>query len=134
MSSEHQYVIALFNAIASLRRVFERITFNLHCKTSIKCLRPCLNIFKLFYHIVVGLMSRLHIYEERTGKYLSYFKHYVSNARVIVDVGCGAGAFSKALARQGRLVIALDIEERLLRGIENPYIEKVCGCPPPPPP
>jgi len=86
-----------------------------------------LNIFKLFYHIVVGLMGRLHVYEERTGKYLSYFKHYVSNARVIVDVGCGAGAFSRALARQGRLVIALDIEERLLREIENPYIEKVCA-------
>jgi len=73
------------------------------------------------------LLSRLHVYEERTGKYLSYFKRYVSNARVIVDVGCGEGAFSKALARQERLVIAIDIEKRLLREIENPYIEKVCA-------
>ena len=85
-----------------------------------------MNIFKLFYHIVVGLMGRLHVYEKRTGKYLSCFKHHVGNARVIVDVGCGVGAFSKALARQGLLVVALDIEERLLREIENPYIEEVC--------
>jgi len=86
-----------------------------------------LNIFKLFYHIAVGLMSRLHVYEERTCKYLSYFKRYVNNAKVIVDVGCGAGAFSKALARQERLVIAIDMEKRLLREIENPYIERVCA-------
>jgi len=86
-----------------------------------------MNIFKLFYHIVVGLMGRLQIYEERTGKYLSYFKRYVGDAKVIVDVGCGEGAFSRALAYEGRLVIALDIEKRLLREIENPYIEKVCA-------
>ena len=85
-----------------------------------------MNVFKLFYHIVVGLMSRLHVYEERTGKYLSCFKRYVSNARVIADIGCGTGAFSKALARQGRLVIALDIEEKLLRGIEKIRISKRC--------
>jgi ubiquinone/menaquinone biosynthesis C-methylase UbiE len=84
-----------------------------------------MNIFKLFYHIVVGLMGRLHVYEERTGKYLSYFKHHIGNAKVIVDVGCGEGAFSRALAYEGRLVIALDIEKRLLREIEN--IEKVCA-------
>jgi 2-polyprenyl-3-methyl-5-hydroxy-6-metoxy-1,4-benzoquinol methylase len=77
--------------------------------------------------MAVGLVSRLHVYEERTGKYLSYFKHYVDNAKVIVDVGCGTGAFSKALVRQGRLVIAIDIERRLLREIENSYIEKVCA-------
>jgi ubiquinone/menaquinone biosynthesis C-methylase UbiE len=44
-----------------------------------------------------------------------------------VDVGCGAGAFSKALASNSHLVIALDIESRLLRGFEDPYIEKVCA-------
>ena len=70
-----------------------------------------MNIFKLFYHIAVGLMGRLHVYEERTGKYLSYFKHHIGNAKVIVDVGCGAGAFSKALARQERLIIAIDVEK-----------------------
>ena len=86
-----------------------------------------MNNFRLFYHIVVGLMGRLHVYEERTGKYLSYFKHHIGNAKVIVDVGCGPGAFSKALARQERLVIAIDVEKRLLREIENPYIEKVCA-------
>ena len=72
-------------------------------------------------------MNRLHVYEERTDKYLSYFKHYVNSARVIVDVGCGAGAFSKALACGKRLVIALDIEEEPLREIENSHIERVCA-------
>jgi 2-polyprenyl-3-methyl-5-hydroxy-6-metoxy-1,4-benzoquinol methylase len=75
--------------------------------------------------MVVRLMSRLHVYEERTGNYLSHFKHYVEDARIVVDVGCAVGAFSKALARQERLVIAIDIESSLLREIENPYIEKV---------
>jgi len=70
-----------------------------------------LNVFELFYHIAVGLMGRLHVYEERTGKYLSHFKRYVDDGRVIVDVGCGAGAFSKALARQERLIIAIDVEK-----------------------
>jgi len=32
--------------------------------------------------MVVGLMSSLHVYEKRTGNYLSHFKHYV-------DEGCG---------------------------------------------
>ena len=86
-----------------------------------------MNIFKLFYDIAVGLLSRLHVYEERTGKYLSHFKHCVDDAKVILDVGCGVGAFSKALAHQPLLVIALDIKRRPLREIENPYIEKVCA-------
>jgi ubiquinone/menaquinone biosynthesis C-methylase UbiE len=85
------------------------------------------NIFKLLYGIAVSLMSRLHVYEGRTCKYLSQFKHYVDDAEVIVDAGCGVGTFSKALASQGRLVIALDIEKRLLGEIENSYIEKVCA-------
>jgi len=88
-----------------------------------------LSIFKLFYYIVIGLMGRLHVYEKRTGNYLSHFKHHVGNAKVIVDVGYGASTFSKALACQERLVIALDIEERLLRGIENPYIERCVRMP-----
>ena len=56
--------------------------------------------------MAVSLLSRLHVYEERMGKYLSCFKHYVDDARVIVDVGCGEGAFSRALACRKRLVIA----------------------------
>jgi ubiquinone/menaquinone biosynthesis C-methylase UbiE len=86
-----------------------------------------LNIFKLFYGKVVGLLDKLHIYEERTGKYLNYFKHYVDDARMVVDVGCGTGVFSKALASWERLIIALDIESRLLRGFEDPYIERICA-------
>jgi ubiquinone/menaquinone biosynthesis C-methylase UbiE len=77
--------------------------------------------------MVVGLLSRLHTYEERTGKYLNYFKHYVDDARIIVDVGCGTGVFSKALACWERLVIAVDIESRLLREFKGSYIEKVCA-------
>lgn len=86
-----------------------------------------MNIFKLFYSMAVSLLSRFHVYEERTGKYLSHFKHYVDGAEVIVDVGCGTGAFSKALACQKRLVIALDIEKKLLKEIESSYIERMCA-------
>jgi ubiquinone/menaquinone biosynthesis C-methylase UbiE len=77
--------------------------------------------------MVVGLLDRLHIYEERTDKYLNHFKHYVGDAGIVVDAGCGTGAFSKGLASNRHLVIALDIESRLLRGFEDPYIEKVCA-------
>jgi len=63
----------------------------------------------------------------RTGKYLSYFKHYVDSARMVVDVGCGAGTFSRALACRQRLVIALDVGGRLLEGIKNPYVERICA-------
>jgi SAM-dependent methyltransferase len=86
-----------------------------------------LNIFKLFYGAAVGLLSRFRAYEGRTGKYLSHFKRYVDDARVIVDVGCGSGAFSKALACEKRLVIALDIEKRLLKEIEGSFIERMCA-------
>lgn len=86
-----------------------------------------MNIFKLFYNTAVNLLSRLHVYEERTGKYLSHFKHYIDDAEVVVDVGCGAGAFSKALTCKKRLVIALDIEKRLLKEIESSYIERICA-------
>jgi len=72
-------------------------------------------------------MDRLHVYEERTDKYLSYIKHYVNSARIVVDVGCGAGTFSKALAHRQRLVIALDVEKKPLKEIENPYIERLCA-------
>jgi len=54
--------------------------------------------------MAIGLISKFNVYEERTGKYLSYFKHYVGNAKVIVDVGCGEGAFSRALACRKHLV------------------------------
>jgi ubiquinone/menaquinone biosynthesis C-methylase UbiE len=72
-------------------------------------------------------MGRLHVYEERTDKYLSCFKQYVDNAKIVVDVGCGTGTFSKALAYGRRLVIALDIQEKLLREIEEENIHKVCA-------
>ena len=69
--------------------------------------------------MTVDLMDRLHVYEERAGQYLSYFKHYVDSARMVVDVGCGAGTFSRALACRQRLVIALDVAGRLLEEIKK---------------
>ena len=86
-----------------------------------------LNIFKLFYRKVVGLMDRLHIYEERTGKYVGCFKRYVDNARILLDVGCGPGAFSEALAYGERLVVALDIDREVLRKFEGENIERICA-------
>jgi ubiquinone/menaquinone biosynthesis C-methylase UbiE len=58
---------------------------------------------------------------------LSHFKRYVDEAEVIVDVGCGSGAFSKALVCEKRLVIALDIEKRLLKEVEGSFIERMCA-------
>jgi len=55
------------------------------------------------------------------------FRPYVNNAKVIVDIGCGAGTFSKVIADGKRLIIALDIQVKLLRGIEGPSIEKICA-------
>jgi len=75
----------------------------------------------------VGLMSKLRVYEERTYEYVRLFERYISGARIILDVGCGTGAFSKAVVSRERLVIALDIDGDALRRIENNYIEKVCA-------
>ena len=61
-------------------------------------------------------MDRLHVYEERSGQYLSYFKHYVDSARMVVNVECSADIFSRALARRQRLVIALDVTREAVRG------------------
>jgi len=79
--------------------------------------------------MTVGLMDRLHVYEERTGKYLSYFKYNVDGARIVVDVGCGAGTFSRALGCRQRLVIALDVEIRLLKEIENCILKEYARMP-----
>ena len=86
-----------------------------------------MNIFRLFYDVVARLLSRLHIYEERTVKHLNRFKYYADGARIVVGVGCGTGAFSKALASNRHPVIALDMESRLLREFKGSYIEKVCA-------
>jgi len=77
--------------------------------------------------MVVGLMNRLQVYKRRTGKYLSHFKRHANSAKVIVDVGCGEGAFSKALAVGKRLIVAIDIDKELLREIKDPHIEEVCA-------
>jgi len=72
-------------------------------------------------------MGRLHVYEKRAGKYVSYFKHYVNSATIVVEVGCGVGVLSKVLAYGKRPVIAIDIERKLLKEIKKPYIERICA-------
>jgi len=85
------------------------------------------NIFKDFYHIAVSLMDKLGAYENRADKYVNCFRRYVNDAKVAADMGCGPGTFSGALADKERLVIALDVEKQLLRGLKEPGIEKVCA-------
>ncbi len=84
-----------------------------------------LNLFRSFYHLSVDLMSRLHAYETRMTMYLLLFKPYVEEASIVADIGCGAGVFSMALAREGRLTIALDIQGEVLRRIEGSKVERV---------
>lgn len=70
-------------------------------------------------------MDRLGAYEGRTDKYLNCFRRYIEDAGVVIDVGCGPGIFSRALANKRRLIIALDIEEENLRKIKDLDVEKV---------
>jgi 2-polyprenyl-3-methyl-5-hydroxy-6-metoxy-1,4-benzoquinol methylase len=62
---------------------------------------------------------------------LSHFKRHVDDAEVIVDIGCGSGAFSKALACEKRLVIALDIAKRLLKEVEARLLKGFAQMPTP---
>ncbi|MEM1588476.1 MAG: class I SAM-dependent methyltransferase [Candidatus Bathyarchaeia archaeon] len=75
----------------------------------------CLNIFKIFYCMMESLIDAFGAYNERTGKYLACFRRDIDNASVILDIGCGSGIFSRALANKKRLVIALDIQKQSLR-------------------
>jgi len=87
-----------------------------------------LSVVKLFYRSVVGLLSKLRVYEERTDTYVRLFERWISSAGVLLDVGCGTGAFSRAVASGGRLVVALDIDESVLRKIDaSESIERVCA-------
>lgn len=87
-----------------------------------------MSVVKLFYRRVVGLLSKLRVYEERTDAYVRLFERYISGAGVLLDVGCGTGAFSRAVASGGRLVVALDIDENVLRKIDSSEsIERVCA-------
>jgi SAM-dependent methyltransferase len=72
-------------------------------------------------------MGKLKAYEGRRDRYLECFKPYVNNASVVVDLGCGSGIFSKALADGKRVVIALDIQKQLLRGTEGTTLERICA-------
>ncbi len=86
-----------------------------------------MNISKLFYHTIVGLVKRLHLYETRTNMYLGYIKQYVEKSNVLVDIGCGSGVFSRAFEDGQRLIIALDVDEKLLKNIKGMTSERICG-------
>ena len=46
---------------------------------------------------------------------------------LVLDVGCGGGAFSNALAQMKRSVIALDIRKDWPRKIESSSLERICA-------
>ncbi len=73
------------------------------------------------------MMRKFGVYEKRQDEYLKYFKPYIRREDIVVDLGCGPDAFSKALTGEGRLVVALDIQERLLREIEDVGLERILG-------
>jgi len=86
-----------------------------------------LNFGSTYYQIIVRLLHKLRAYERREDLYISAFRRYVNLAETILDVGCGSGTFSKALAREDRLVVALDINKELLRQLSSGSIERICA-------
>ena len=85
------------------------------------------NIFGLFYQKGVNLMHRLGAYRERSSRYLRAFREYIKDSKIVLDVGCGNGTFSKALDDGNRLIVALDISMESLRKIEGRGIERLCA-------
>jgi len=63
----------------------------------------------------------------RCAKVLELFQTNIDGAKIVADVGCGTGAFGKALACGKRLVIVLDVEEGALRKTKNSWIGRVCA-------
>ena len=86
-----------------------------------------MNISKLTYYSIAGLSNHLHLYEARTNMYLGYIKQYVEKSNVLVDIGCGSGVFSRAFEDGQRLIIALDVDEKLLKNIKGMTSERICG-------
>lgn len=85
------------------------------------------NIFGLFYQKGVNLMHRLGAYRERSSRYLRAFREYIKDSKIVLDVGCGNGTFSKALDDGNRLIVALDILMEPLRKIEGLDIKRLCA-------
>ena len=73
------------------------------------------------------LLTRIRAYEKRTDRYLAVLKRYVDLGETVLDVGCGSGIFSRALARGNRLFVALDINEKSLRKLSSEYVERICA-------
>ena len=82
---------------------------------------------RVTYQVIENLVRRLQLYKKRVDRYLKHLKPYVENARVVVDIGCGSGEFSKALDDGKRLIIALNIKISALEGVRSTSIERVCA-------
>jgi ubiquinone/menaquinone biosynthesis C-methylase UbiE len=76
---------------------------------------------------MIERLLKTRAYEERATHYISAFSRYVNSAETILDVGCGSGVFSKALVRDGRIVIAIDINKKLLRKLGDGGVERICA-------
>jgi 2-polyprenyl-3-methyl-5-hydroxy-6-metoxy-1,4-benzoquinol methylase len=81
-----------------------------------------LNIVRLIYEVVVKLASKLGLYAERTRKYFHSFRGYIKGNATVLDVGCGAGAFSEVLARHGCFVVSLDVDIGALKSVAERQI------------
>ncbi|MEM4489070.1 MAG: class I SAM-dependent methyltransferase [Desulfurococcaceae archaeon] len=82
------------------------------------CLGDC--IIRWHYHLSTRLLRRIGVYEHRTEAYLRIIKEFIRDLSklTIVDIGCGSGVFSIALAKDN-FVVALDIDRKPLRAIKK---------------
>jgi len=66
------------------------------------------------------LLRRIGAYEHRTEAYLRIIKEFIRDLSklTIVDIGCGSGVFSIALAKDN-FVVALDIDRKPLEAIKK---------------
>ena len=86
------------------------------------------NLAKLIYRAGVGLASKVGLYSERTEKYFQYFEQYIRKNVVVLDLGCGSGAFSEILSKNSCFVISLDVDAKTLKMFQGEAsIYRVCG-------
>jgi SAM-dependent methyltransferase len=82
---------------------------------------------KFVYASIVYLLRKIRVYEERADKYTVSFRKFIDGKGYILDVGCGSGVFSKKFTVNGNSVIALDIQKKFLKEINEEGIYKVCA-------
>lgn len=81
-------------------------------------------MFKALYRLGVKLSMKLRLYETRINRYLKIIEPYVNDADTVLDLGSGRGDFTKKLCGKVKQVIALDINCKALRNINEPFAEK----------